>query len=243
MNKSRPLARWTIGPTLNDGFACLAKSVRQFANIYPEFDLLIAHNQLTNDKIKVIESLGVETCDQMHFVSSLDPMPVNGYNVHWKLYPPRFRTNAHEIVIDNDIIIRKRIREIDLFLESDSVLLYQGLNGQHGIYEDLVPTGMRVNSGIYGMPAGYDFLKEIHRVVGTVRNWNGKFDEQGLVAATLSAYHTHYIIPLTTLPIVESHFDLKALTNPLCCGHHFVGINYNENHMAWNAYNNFITLI
>lgn len=237
---TKPLIRWTIGPSREDGFNCLEKSIFNMKKLYPECDFVVCHNQLSDFQYGKIANLDVELFDQNKHQDALKHPP-QGVNVHWKLYPPRLRHNAHEICIDNDIILWKRVPEIDYFLNNDVCLIYQGRNRLYGVYDSDMPQAIRINSGIYGLPPAFDFGSKINDIQ---KPWEGRFDEQGLVATILSA-NPYCMIPLTSVPICEywmSSDDFKEsldafLRNQFCCGAHFVGINYTEQS---SLYKNFI---
>jgi hypothetical protein len=214
------------------GLTCLRESVAHVKRLYPECDLLICHNQIGTDQL---QSLNVPLFDQSKSVCPLGISPQEGYQVHWKLYPPRLRPDAHEIIMDNDIVLVKRPAEIDAFLSGDATLMCHGLNGLHGKFDKYVPKGVRVNSGIFGMPPGFDFNKTAKAKIPEhdLKCWERRFDEQGLVAATLTQYHKRIFISVTVLPIVEKTFDIDALTTDACCGYHFAGLNYNNDHLPW----------
>ena len=237
MNK-KALIRWIIGPTKINGFKCLKQSVEKIKQLYPEFDLLICHNQLNEDQINFVKNLNVELFDQSQSINYLCISPESGYQVHWKLYPARMALNKHEIILDNDIVLFKRLREIDEFLESDSTLMCQGINLLHGKFGKYVPTGIRVNSGLFGMPPNFDFYKIMKENIKDydLLSWENRFDEQGLVASVLNKHKNKIFISLINLPIIESNFDLQSITTNACCGYHFVGLNYQDVHNGWENY-------
>lgn len=236
---TKPLIRWTIGPSSKDGFKCLEKSVSNIKKLYPECDFIVCHNQLSGAQKDKIANLDVDLFDQDKHQNSLNHPP-QGVNVHWKLYPPRLRYNAHEICIDNDIILWKRVPEIDYFLNNNMCLIYQGKNRLYGIYDSNMPQAIRINSGIYGLPPAFDFGGKINDIQ---KPWKGRFDEQGLVATILSE-NPHFIIPLTSVPICEywmtsDNFKKSLdsfLRNELCCGLHLVGINYSKQSHLYSSF-------
>jgi len=135
--------------------------------------------------------------------------------------------------MDNDIVIYKKVHEIDAFLGSDSTLLYQGIHGLHGIYVFEVPDGIRINSGIFGLPPGFDFAARIEEMV---MPWKDKFDEQGMVASILLQYERYHVIPLTVVPIIEPYFPIEPhYRNAGCKGFHFVDAN-REDHPQFRKY-------
>jgi hypothetical protein len=231
----KPLIRWVVGPVSDNGFQSLNISVKNMMRLYPECDFAICHNQLPISNLKEILSWGIEVIDQSPYATDLSQKPNEGYEVHWKLFPPRIRQSSHEIVIDNDIILFNRVPEIDLFLKNDIFLSYQSLHEAYGLYEDKIPNGIRINSGIYGLPPNFDFE---NRVQSLLEPWTDKFDEQGLVAFVLHDKY-RYVISQTTVPIIEETWESPELfVNPLSAGIHFVGINYSDEHKGWDWYKN-----
>lgn len=215
----KPLIRLTLGPVSQQGIETLLMSLRQLDKLYPECDVVVCANQLDN-----IHKIKHPIINQQEYINSLSYPPKEGYNVHWKLYPPRLREGSHEIFIDNDIILFKRLPEIDLFLSSDSTLLYEGLHGLHGNYE--VP--IKINSGIFGMPPGFRLFLE--------KNWENPFDEQGFVGSSLIKYHEYHVIKQTTIPILEPWMTDKSVFSAL--GVHFVGVN-RYFHPGWEWYKSY----
>jgi len=213
------LIRITVGPVSEQGMDVLRWSVQNFKALYPECDVCVCFNQIGSGSLS---KLNVPLVKQEDYIHSLPYPPLDDYQVAWKIYPPRLRPDEHEVIVDNDILVFKRIKELDDFLKSDSVLLYQGLNeGRCGQYQDLVPSGIRINSGIFGMPPGFD--PEFESII---RPWNNYYDEQGLVAAALLRHPRYQILPLTKVPIVQVGWSIKDfLRNEQICGIHFAGVN------------------
>lgn len=229
-----------MGPAEPAGFDTLRLSVKTTKRIFPEFDLVICYNQLSAAEVQILEKLDVALINNEKHISDFIFPPTEGYHVHWKLYPPRLRIESPEIFIDNDVVLIKRPPEIDMFLEGGhSTLLYQGLNeGAHGQFANASPKGIRINSGIFGMPPDFDFnerarkISKLHKVTG----WENKYDEQGLVAAVLLNHSFYHIIPTTTIPIIDPSSSLDGFTTPACCGYHFVQVNYQPKHQGWERF-------
>jgi hypothetical protein len=243
----KPLARWTIGPCRPEGFDILKWAIYNFKNLYPQFDCIICHNQLTKEQLAKVKNIGVELCDQEKYLNSNLYPPKDGYNVHWKLYPPRLRTESHELIMDNDIIFWKHINEIDSFLSNSIPLISQALRRSYGRYNHMVPRPLCINSGIIGLPPDFDFKEDINELLNRKGGWLGRnkdfvnFDEQGIVAVVLSK-NEHYIIPTTTVSCLPAKGDLAAvLRNPMLCGIHFIGMNYLD-HQWWKFKKNYLSL-
>ena len=152
----RPLVRWIIGPVKKQGFNCLRKSINSFSKIYTNVDLMVCHNQLEKKQVDLIKSMGVFVYEQI-YTKGIEPK-----GVAWKLYPPRLRLDAHEIIIDNDIIIGKQIPQINQFLSENSTLVYEAGKPMYGKFAKYVPKTPYINSGIYGMPPGFNLEKKMN---------------------------------------------------------------------------------
>jgi hypothetical protein len=96
-----------------------------------------------------------------------------------------------------------------------------------------VPNGYCINSGIFGLPPGFDLQKYIvffgdqweHNVWHSSYTW----DEQGLVAFALLDYPRCCIIPHSTITNCEVEFRPAA-------GMHFVGLNRRKRHLPYLQY-------
>src|SRR5690606_18078303 len=131
-------------------------SIESFLRLY-DADVVICHN-CHIEKISHICFDDFSLIDQTD-IAKASKIPPAG--VAWKLYPPRIDKTRHEISIDNDIIFTERIPEIDLFLNSDCTLLLEGDSRTYGRFERYVPAGYEINSGIFGMPPGFDLHKYV----------------------------------------------------------------------------------
>jgi hypothetical protein len=223
----RPLARWTIGPTTKNGFECLQRSIASFTAFY-DVDVVICHNCAKTD----LGDIKFPLHDQSQYLQS-NPKPIG---VAWKLYPPRMDITRHELCIDNDIVINEPIPQIGYFLDHDCTLLLEDLGRTYGRFERYIPPHYQINSGIYGMPPGFDLDKyfqfyskewEINAVGDYAASKT--FDEQGLVALALLDYKNFVIIPSTTINNCERRLYEGA-------GYHFVGLNRQRYHGPYQLY-------
>ncbi len=206
----------------------MREAVEAFSNIYTNADLMICHNQLKKYQIEELEKIGVPLYAQ-HYTNGLVP-----HGVAWKLYPPRLRINAHEIVIDNDILIKHKIPEIGKFFSSNSTLVYEAAKPMYGQIAKFVPKTPCVNSGIYGMPPGFDLGKKMNFYLGSINEWShsckqGRYtwDEQGMIAACLLNHPEHLLITLDQV----TNCEIDLIDNKL--GIHFVGLNRYTKHKPW----------
>lgn len=129
----KPIFRWTIGgnPHLC-GLRILKKSVKSVLGLYgDEFDYVICHNNLSGWMLDYIKNINIKLLEQSHG----DEMEYVPRGVAWKLYPPRLRVDAHEVFMDNDILIHSRSSIVDEFLKSsDMTFITQGY-GNYGKYK------------------------------------------------------------------------------------------------------------
>ena len=234
----KTIIRYSIGPTTNAGIDCFHRSVESVRRIYKDVEIFVLINDPhTNLRIK---SKGLNIINQGRFRDSLSIKPRAGFNVHWKLYPPRLDPSSYEIFIDNDIVLNKEIDEVSRFLSAtdSSFLVYEGLHRSFGSFDRFVPQGWRLNSGIFGLPPGYDFGGEIELLFKKLQfiAWsNDYFDEQGVVASVMSNKN-YNMIPLSKVPIIESDWDMLVHEqNEGLCGWHFVGIN-RYHHNSYSEY-------
>ena len=233
----RPLARWTIGNVKNEGFEMLKESVRLFKMIYPEFDCVVCYNEISKERLPKDTELFFQTHDCCAI--PVKPKSINA----WKLFPPRLRINSHEIFLDNDVVICGRIPQITEFLAGERPLCY-GCHDErpfpYGSFAKLFKNSnipqFKLNSGIFGLPPGYDFEKDLIDNIERLRlsEW-GYFDEQGLVATCL----------LGGNPILISKDDISNCWTGLEIGRygfHFCGHNTEELD-AWKAYKRKLALL
>ena len=223
------LARWTIGNTTAAGYECLKESISSFKKLY-ECNVIVCHNCDPT----VLNGITHDLFDQRSTASTAQIKPAG---VSWKLYPPRIDESVHEIVIDNDIIFRNRIKEIDTFLDNDCTLLLQDDTRTYGRFDKFVPMGYEINSGIYGMPPNFSLQKYVNFYCRTdwVKNALGSnkesitFDEQGLVALSLLDYHNFLIIPNTSVTNCEHNLKIADAM-------HFIGLNRRSFHRPFSEF-------
>lgn len=230
MTKLKPLLRWVIGPMSYYGLKLFKITVKRIKKIYGnKFDYLICHNN--NINISDLLDLNVNFFDQSKLRANSKK-----YDVSWKLFPIRLRKSSHELVIDSDILVINKISQIDIFLQSSNhSLVYEGLYGNYGIYKEKIPINLKLNSGIYGMPPGFDFHF-------TQREFS-QFDEQGLICSHLIK-KKYNLIPLSIVPIIDNNCDFNFLNLDFKTVRaiHFVGVNggygrnYNPNFKKYLNY-------
>lgn len=221
----KPILRYTVSNVKRSGFICLAESIRLMKKLY-DFDIFICYNNLTKDQFEFIQTLEVNLIEAQPFSLPLEPRVEN-----WKLYPPRIDISRHEIVIDNDYLLIKKLEEIDKFLESDLFLLSEDNDRNLGQFSARSDFRMGVNSGLYGMPPHYNFQLELANFLTDVEEWSPRFDDQGILSCLFQT-KPHILIPLCKVPFICSDYRLRADTY----GYHFVQVNRIDHHIGWNDY-------
>lgn len=234
----RPLARWTIGMTNHLGEETLRHSIRRFRTLYPEFDLVVCCNNLKDNQKERLKFLNVNIHEQHEHELDYPLTPVtepSGWKCSmpgwgWKLVPPRLRFDSHELWIDNDIIIRKRLPSIDKWLKTDRSIISKGSKRCYGIYDDDIPHDTNYCAGLFGVPPYFDFSECILRHCKKLNgNTLGYYDEQGVTVLSVLEKDP-FVLSLHELSIV------KNLVKPYPRGLHFTGVNRTEDHKLWNDY-------
>lgn len=210
----KPLARWIIGNVHPVGFDILEEAVKRFRGVYQQrFDLLISYNSLSDEQIGRVNELGVPTAQQGSF-----GVPKPGKLPAWKLYPPRLRPAAHELIMDNDLIVCQPCPQIEEFLaESDRFISTVAIHRAYGAFDSLVPE-IKLNSGLVGLPPNYDYESDLLRICTQTgfSGWETHFDEQGLVAACLAT---------KKLSLIPFSIRCDDLLMTGAYGYHFIGGN------------------
>jgi len=249
----KPLWRWTIGYRNFDGFETQSRafemlklSVKMALRIYKdEFDYVICYNNLSDERIKWIEQLGVPILHQGEYQQ---------IHTFWKFVPSRLRIKSHELFVDNDLILEKRIPQLDEFLQDQtSFLITEGRNRCYGLFLNRIPSNLQLNAGFLGIPPNVkigNLIQEKLNEVGVNMTCTRPRDEQGLLAHIVSS-RKFIKIPLSEVSTIYSEQILQWPENstgwliippippshpPGRCGSHFVGANYADVHYGWDRY-------
>jgi hypothetical protein len=233
----KPIFRWTIGDVEPDGFECLLESIHSFLSFY-DCEPVVCYN-CPHERISQIESRLFPFVRFINQRDHINSCPVPPIGVSWKLYPPRLDRIRHELVIDNDIVLNRRVNQIDQFIFGCGTLLLGETSRTYGRFDKHVPPDRCINSGLYGMPPGFDMQKFVSFYAGS--GWemnahaehkqNKTFDEQGLVAFALLLNPYCVIIPHTTITNCEHHLVEGD-------GNHFIGLNRRKFHRPYHLWRN-----
>jgi hypothetical protein len=236
----KPLLRWVMGGgATKDGFDVLDHAVDQARKLYPECDYAVLYNNLNDKEMKRIEKIGVELIEQTQYnVEGIAP-PIKAEHLMW---PPRVRIETHELQMDNDIVLLRRHAYIDEFLHEDDLFIATEsyIPQNYGLYSDAVPTrrGKGINSGLYGMPPGFDFGKWLFEFYEKYdRRPYHHLNPQGIVAAMIKDQAKFKIMAKSDIIIVPTmrKWRMDMLVRKVV-GLHFTGINRSMCIDQWAIY-------
>jgi hypothetical protein len=145
--------------------------------------------------------------------------------VAWKLAPPRLFPASYEISLDNDVILWDLPASMDTWLnEPDGrCLIAADVVLAHGVFTDLTGPAPR-NSGIRGLPPGYDLERSLAEVLRRRSVPLGsELDEQGLQVAALDLDSEAHVVSTDDVSICSPFYPKKPELGR--CGAHFVGLN------------------
>lgn len=220
---SKPILRWTVGNVSDEGIECLKLSIKWICKIYGDtFDYYLCHNNIDLDKLNWIKNTSIKLLNQHDYVSDLNINPMNN-NPCWKLYPPRIDINRHEIFIDNDLIIYKRLPVIDKFLERNNLLfITEAIRRSNGSFDSIIKSTKNLNTGLFGLYPGFDLKNRINETLNLkiIKTWSCHLDEQGLLAYI---FHNSDYELVTLDDIYVCHQDYQYKIGKY--GQHFVELN------------------
>jgi hypothetical protein len=252
MNK---IFRWTIGNASKIGLEILRESIIQAKKNLSDFDFYVCSN---SDSEKVHDLCKRQKVKHLIQTKNIN-LPFETIGSFWKLSPARIDLSSYEIICDNDLILAKRLDEINYFLKSDVPLICEENLFCFGKFSKFIDRPY--NSGIYGLPPGFDFEARL------IKKWiekksmvplNSYNDEQGLIILTLLDFSPIKIsidnvcymfnegepIEAKYVVLFENEFETKKIQkikykNPEIINKklfHFISANRNENHKFWKQY-------
>jgi hypothetical protein len=213
----RPIVRWTVSRASKEGLQCLQMSIRLMTRFYGDrFNYAVCHNDIAQDQLRpLLEDFDLQYISQAEHVESL---PFRPWGPAWKLYPPRLDINTHEIFIDNDLILWKRPEFLEEFLTANDFFITESPYRCFGTY-DRPDIQKCYNSGLFGIPPGYDFASALRTLMTGRTGYETRYDEQGMVSSLL---HDQGCRQISSACVFEC-FDKFRLGMHGC---HFVGLNY-----------------
>lgn len=227
--------RWTIGNSSKIGFDILAESVKKIKMFYPRSFRFICYNNISTESLEFIKKLDATLVNQNKVENVF-----NAKKCLWAITPPRLKINCHEIFMDNDIIIYKKLPIISNFRKSSNIFFVtEGKKAHFGKYRPLIPLGKRINTGFFGIPPDFNLKNKVLEVRKELEDLlqgqevkedeEDHFDYQGIVSAVLVKNNV-VIIPMEDINICYKNLVFGNY------GVHFVHANRKEQHAAWEQY-------
>ena len=233
--------RWTLGDVSSPGFEALRLSIHGAVRVFgPDCAYIVYVNTIPVSEAKA-RTGEVPSAVEWRAVPAKLPEVLRGLldggmaeGVAWKLVPLSAFPDRHELALDNDVILWEQPEAIRGWLHSDpqARIIAEDVTVGHGAFADLCGDQPR-NSGIRGVPAGFDLGAAIAGVLARLPvRLNSELDEQGLQVAALS---------LDGPPRVVRTEEV-TICSPFCphqehlgrCGAHFVGLNARR--LPWRYY-------
>lgn len=233
--------RWTIGDVSPAGFEALRLSVHGARRLFGRRAMYtICVNTLTVEEARRragplpdeaawrrIEG-GVPDCLRPFLSDDMSE------GTGWKLVPPRLHADAHELALDNDVILWDLPEALRRWLADDGgrKVIAADVAPGHGRFAGLCGPEPR-NSGIRGIPARFDFEGAIAEVLEeSPAELSSELDEQGLQVAAVSRGSEPLVVTTREVSICS---PFPPHQPPLgTCGAHFVGLN--ARHIPWSFY-------
>lgn len=222
-----------MGHVHEAGWECLSESTRLLPKVYPEFDYVICYNNLEYKEVERLKSFGIPLHEQTADQIELPHESIAGVADHfWKLCPVRLRPEAHEVWVDNDIVIRERIPEVDSFLTQNTAMISQAWGREkYGRFDPIVPKTepWTCCAGFFGLPPHFPF-KEKCLDLCDGEPLQG-FDEQGMVASIVTS--TENWIPIQSWHLRQEGWwePIREITKST----HFIRLNTGTN-SAWETH-------
>jgi hypothetical protein len=246
----KPLVKWHIGgKTTPSSIEVLIASINKIRELYGKtFDMMICIND---------QSLNIEIDDVE--IYRQNPNELTRYNCPapvgpiWKLTPPAIRPYSHELTLDNDLILLRRSKLIEKFLDSNDISIMAESNNFPRVYGRFVDFKNKypsmVNSGVIGVPPSININELFEKYVQNVNFKDGVLcpitngiwiheDIQGLIGNILNDNSVLKIFKLRDIPIFHAKDEpIDDISN--VDGIHFVGIN-RDDHRMWRNFKKFL---
>ncbi len=254
---AKPLWRWTIGNCLPQGFEILAESINRTTRALgiDNWDWAVCYNGITKDDIQFLQKAIGDKPIQL-ISQNWASCPINDNcqtprrrdgsfeydgkkcgGTMWKVCPARLRMETHEVVMDNDIVILKKLPQIEEFLSSNKALILEEPIRFFGRYDCLFSGNEKpLNSGLMGFPPGYDFGLEIFKYWEKHGSYNNlsQADEQGLLTYALNQKENIRIKKEDLIIILHRDYSTKVTGKDYA--YHFTQANRMPNHPHWLKY-------
>jgi hypothetical protein len=232
--------RWTVGDVSDLGFEALRLSVWGAARAFG-FDAAFA---------VVVNSVPLETArrragpmpEGVEWLPAGDaPACLDAYlddamaeGVAWKLAPPRIFPDRFELALDNDCILWDIPEAVKAWRreEHPRCLIAADVQPAFGVFAEVTRPEPR-NTGIRGMPPGYDLGAALAEVLGKHPfQLRSELDEQGLQAVAFDLDRPAHIVSTEDVTICSPFWPQQPHLGRV--GAHFVGLNARS--LPWSYY-------
>lgn len=223
--------RWTLGDVSERGFVALSLSVAGAVRLLGDrARYVVCVNNVPLGEVRRRLPRLPEQVELRSVDAELPPAlarrlaPNMAQGVAWKFAPPRLFPDRHELALDNDCILWDLPDGLARWLERpDAFLLAEDVAPAFGRFAPWCGPEPR-NTGIRGLPPGFDLVAALDRVLGRVGDrLDSELDEQGLQVAALRESGDVHIVRVDEVtvcsPFPPHRPDLGT------CGAHFVGLN------------------
>lgn len=239
--------RWTVGDVAPRGWEALRLSVHCAVRLFgPESAYSICVNGVPLDLAQ--ERTGelprgvawrAQTPEDVPAFLRPHLGPEMAEGTGWKLLPPRLFPGRHELSLDNDCLLWEQPAALRAWLaREDATLMAEDEERSLGQFQDAAVPGA-LNSGIRGLPPGFDFEAQIQDALTDEQQRRGEpvilhseLDEQGLQAAALYRASPLLLVSKEEVSICSPFWPRNPELGS--CGAHFVGLNVRT--YSWNYY-------
>lgn len=230
--------RWTIGDVSRQGFEALRLSIWGARKIFGAgANYVVCVNTVDVEEARLLVG-DIPEGVRFHAISEQPPPFLRqrfdasmAEGVGWKFAPLRMFPDGFCLALDNDCILWEMPEAIRAWLSEEPArcLIAEDVRACFGKFADICGPMPR-NSGIRGLPPGFDLEEALRGALGEVRGLlTSELDEQGLQVAAVSLEQPPHVVSIEDVAI-SSPFPphLPGLGR---CGAHFVGLNVKR--VAW----------
>jgi hypothetical protein len=234
--------RWTIGNVSTFGFEALRLSVWSAFNLFQcTAAYAICVNSISIDEAK--ERTG-NVPAQVRWIDCSERLPawMSHYfdtkmaeGVGWKFAPIRLFPEQHEISLDNDCIFWRVPTIVEHWLQKNErteSIIAEDVTAGFGQFARFCGGAPR-NSGIRGLPPGFDFETALKRVLDQENILlSSELDEQGLQVLALNRFTRLRVVSVDEVTVCSPFWPHRNYLGTH--GAHFVGLN--SFHLPWKYY-------
>lgn len=249
--------RWAVGspkkrPLPGKARRIFAASLMGAKRLWPEARLVAQVNLGPSEQrswlFGLCDRLGVESVDGLKIRAEAGEVAkfglfYGGRGPWWKFVPPRFSPDDHELTLDSDLVLWKEPPAIEAWRRDPDAGMLGHANvgprvpGQHwqfrGLFEDLIPKDLDLNSGLYGYGPGQPFNPPLARS-SLPEGFTGLRSHQGYVGLSFFRAGTHRVsFDEVLLPLTEE--EMESIRRPEVCGVHFITHAY-EDRDLWSGF-------